>query len=386
MTIQVTSAGVVIDTLDQIKSDVEAQMRLKVRDDIDTTPDSTFGQIIGVIAEREYTIQQKLRDVDAQRTAQGASAQSLTNLALLAPGTIRRLATFSTVTATINLNAGVTVPAGSEARVPSASVNFSTLTDVTNGGALAADFTVELRATQSGPIRANAGTLTEIVTTSIVGWNTITNPLDASLGQADETDAELRVRRISDLQASGAANIDAIKASVVAVQDVLDAKVISDDIGHTTNVIVWDGETPLASDDAIAQAIWNKVDAGIPTIGALTGTAVDADGQNHTLNFDRASQVDIYCIVYLTKDSTYPADGDAQVVTKVVDFADANYKIDHDVIVSALIPSVFEVQGVTDVTYIAVGLAPSPIFNSNIGILYNQIALFDSTRTSVVST
>jgi uncharacterized phage protein gp47/JayE len=342
-----------------------------------------IGLLLGILAERLHEIWLGERDLYSARVAGSASDQALTDLSL-ETGTRRALPTFSKVTASVTLNAGITLPAGSEARVPGASVEFATDVSVTNGGGSPAVLPVAMTATGTGPTVANAASLTEIVT-PVSGWTAVTNATDAVLGQDDESDTALRLRREAELRVQGGAAIDAIVADVRRVAGAIDATGTDFPGTSTYQITLWDGVSPAASNDAVAQAIWNSRSLGSLSLGAASGTAFDADGNPHTIGFARATGVPIYITVDISIDSLrYPSDGAAQIKAALMAYALAHWTVGADVIVSALYAPIFSISGVTRIDSLKVGLAPSPTLSADLVIAADAIALADTGRTTVI--
>lgn len=389
-----TPTGFETPTLQEILDEMIAAARAALGADLDTGPTSVMGQILGILSERELALWFAARDVWAAFTPNGASGESLTSLALIT-GTVRQVATRSSVTASVTLNAGTTLPAGSRARVSTdTTAIFETLTDVVNAGGSPATLPALMQAVDAGATRANAGTLTTIVT-PVVGWTAVTNTLDAEMGSADETDAELRRRREEELRVQGSANLDAIEQDVLQVANVIDARgfenVLEITSGglppHSFKIVVWDGDSALADEDEIAQAIWDSKPAGIRAAGDVTGTAVDRHGTPRTIAFDRADELDVYLTFEISVDaSTFPADGADQIKNAVVAYADARWRIGEDVILSALYASVFSISGVERIGAVKAGLAPSPSGTVDLAVADAEIARADTSRIVVTIT
>lgn len=387
-----TATGMEIPTIDEITAAIGTAARAAIDPALDTSAESVIGQLIGIFAERERSAWLAIRDVWQAGAPSGASGQSLIQLALLT-GTVKRSATKSRVTASVNLNAGVTLPAGSRARVGvDSDALFETIADVTNPGGSPANVAAVMTAVTAGAVRANAGTLNTIVT-PISGWNSVTNALDADLGLSDETDTELRARREAELRVSGAANIDAIVADVDAVDGVLDVRGTENDTDatvdglppHSFRLVIWDGNPAAADDDAVGQAIWDAKPTGIQSVGVTTGDALDANGDVRTMSFDRATEDLVYLGLDIETDpSTFPADGEDQIKAALVAYADAHWTISEDVVLSALYGPVFTVSGVRRVSAIRAGFAPAPVGTSDLSVAADEIARADTSRVTLV--
>lgn len=391
-----TPTGFTIPTVDEIISAVSTQCKSLIDDKLNTEANSALGQLIGILAEREHRLWLTAQDVYSAFTPAGASGYALAQLCLLT-GTKKLDKSKSLVTATVNLNGGFTLPAGSQANVEdNTDAVFETVEDISNPGGSPDYFPVVMRAVTEGPVRANAGTLTNI-TTPIVGWNLVTNAEDAELGRLVETDPALRARRELEIRSQGSANLDAIEAKVRTLLDQEVSTATPDVVGRENTdsvdgdipaksfeIVLWDGDPTEATDNDIAQAIWDSKPAGILAYGTSSGTATDASGESRTVGFSRATGVDIYIELDIEIDADeFPSDGDDQIKTAIVDYAESRWRIGADVAPSALYGSVFSVSGVLSVDEVRIGIAPSPVGTGNISVAFGEKGLADTSRIDV---
>lgn len=248
------------------------------------------------------------------------------------------------------------------------------------------------QAEETGPTVANTGSLTAIETPQ-GGVTQLTNPQDAEIGSNIETDAELKQRRKELLQRSGTATVEGIRNALLDVVDVNQALVI-----ENTALIVDAGGRPGKSfesvveggaDQDIADAIWASKPAGIETFGSVSVPVVDSQGFIHTINFSRATEIDIWMIVNITPNTDpaegplYPIDGDQQVEDVVLAFAQ-DFRIGQDVVVSQFYTPINTIGGVIGIE-ILVGTSPAPTMSDNIAIDVTERAVFDSARITVNS-
>ena len=121
--------------------------------------------------------------------------------------------------------------------------------------------------------------------------------------EAGETDASVRARIRHSLAARSAGSADALLAAVKAADGVRDAAVYinetdsPDNIGipaHSIAVVTRNGIA-----NAVAQAIYDKKAPGIGTWGSTTGTAMDAEGREHTISFTRYTDKMIFLHLYI---------------------------------------------------------------------------------------
>src|SRR5688572_30034380 len=233
-------------------------------------------------------------------------------------GTARRGASHSTVSATVELDSGTTLLAGT---------HFANVTgQPENRWTPLANFTapstgshqVVFRAEETGPIQAAAGTL-EVINTSVTGWDSITNALAATVGRNIDDDDELRARREADVAQTGSATAQAIRADVNDVEnvesvtvfenkgDVIDANGLPP---HSVEVIVDDGDPAAATDNEIAQAIFDATGAGIRWFSTTgdSGVAADDQGVENTVPFSRVAFVPIHLAYEIEVTDEYTSD------------------------------------------------------------------------------
>lgn len=252
---------------------------------------------------------------------------------------------------------------------------------------------VNMTAEATGATSVQVNTLTEIET-PVSGLDSVKNYEDGTVGQALETDAELKLRRDQSLQTAGNATIEAIRATLLAVENVTSVTVFENE----TNSVDGDGRPPksfecvvLDGDDIeIAQAIWESKPAGIETTSTASGpdeiteVITDTQGINHTIKFSRPTEIDIYLDLMLTVNASYPSDGDAQVEAAMVAFG-LTLGVGDDVIVyPQLIAAINPIPGITGIT-VDIDTSPSPSGDANIAIAVTEIAIFDAANINVSS-
>jgi uncharacterized phage protein gp47/JayE len=236
--------------------------------------------------------------------------------------------------------------------------------------------TGNLTATQPGPVAAPAGSLT-VIQSPIAGWSSVANPADAVQGQATETDAALKLRRVQSLRKVGSSTPQAIEAAVLALSGVTVCKVF-ENVTTTT-----DGsgrpaksfETLVQGGDAqtIANTIWAEKPAGIQTYGNQTSTVVDSQGNSQTINWSRPTTVRIYVAVTLTTGAGFPSNGDALVNAAIVAYGAALTLGQSVIPVPGMVAAIAGIPGIVAAT-INIGTSPSPSSSAAISIAANQLA------------
>lgn len=442
----VTATGFVKKTLEDIKSELEASLRASLGDGINLLSTSVFGQLVGIMADRESEIWDLAAEVYASQYP-SASGQSLDNVGSLtgvvrleASGTQVDVQLTGTPTTVIGvgkvvsndqgvrfaLDEAVTIVAAAAWAISTSYsvgdlvTNDSNIYVCTTSGTSAgaggptgtgdgiADNTVvwnfvgdgtgtvsgEFTAEETGPLTCPTGSIdTEdskgAIETPVAGWDDARNLEDGTVGRDIETDEEFRLRREQLLSSTGNATLDALIDNIAEVDDVTQSIAFE----NTTDATDSYGLPPHSfqcivqggDDQDIWDTIWETKAAGIESYGSESGTVVDSIGNSHTVNFDRPTQKTIHVIVELTKDSNYPANGDDQVKAAIVAFGET-FLIGDDVITSQLYDSVFSVSGVVDVTKIWISFTDPPTGAANLVLDRDELADFDTANIDVTST
>jgi uncharacterized phage protein gp47/JayE len=249
---------------------------------------------------------------------------------------------------------------------------------------------VEARATVTGIKVALSGTINNIET-PVSGWDGVINIEDADLGQTQETDGHLRLKREAEIRALGNASKEAIRGAVLRVPGVSTVTVFENDSEFTVDgippfsieVMVEGGE-----DDDIRQAIYDTKAAGAGTFGNETGGVVtDSQGFDHEIDFTRPTDLEIYVEADVTvQQGLFPVDGADQIKQAIVDYGDAQLS-GKNVVASGLVAAIFTVPGIIDVTSVRMSAAPTtdPTVSTTINIEVRQRAEYDSSRIEVTT-
>jgi hypothetical protein len=371
---------------------------------LDVSSSSPMGQLNGVVMKVAAELWDQLQAVyvagDPDRnTGDGQDAVCAIT------GTTREPATHSQVPVTLALGAAVPVPAGSLMSVagdpsvqfelvgPEPAPGFPVVPgDVVSVGA--GSYDARFQSVNTGPVVANAGTLTVIVT-PISGWTAGVNALDASLGHDVETPTALRIRREQELAAPGSTPVDALRAELyrlLAAYDIVGFVNVIENVGdtvdadgrpgHSIEALIDDGPSPLAN-DLIAQTLWDGRAGGIQTFGSSAGNALDDIGVVRPQNFNRPSLLPVWLVTsVVTNSAIFPIDGVAQIQAAMVAHGKTLAPGD-DVARASFFGAVFSVVGVVNVTVLHLGFAPSPAGDADLAIGVRERATFDTSRISV---
>jgi len=249
-------------------------------------------------------------------------------------------------------------------------------------------------AVNTGPVEAPAATLTQI-DTPVFGWDTVTNPGEATEGTNVETDTAFRIRRRQSVSIAGAGTVDAMTANLLDLTGVTNVFIVE----NRTFVVDSDGRPPKSfeavvtggTDLTIAQEIWNRKPAGIETHGDTTvATVTDSQGNTRSISFSRPTTLFMHLQIDYTLNSEeiFPTNGESGISTASV--AEGNtLTIGEDVILQKLLGPIYDaVPGIaTLVIRIASsateGGAPGSFQATNFVISNTQTASFDISRVTV---
>lgn len=398
----VTPEGFEVKTLAEILERIVAAQKAspEIGPDQDYSEHGALGQINGVMAGALAELWELAEAVYQSFDPEAATFHSLDVLSSLT-GTARRAATHSTVVCVVDFDAGTTIP-------PQARISVTSRPDVVfeldpdlypDGFTHAGDDTVSLtfRSSVTGPVSANAGTLT-VIDTVTTGWNSVTNPADAVLGRVADGDITLRQRRVDALAKRGGSTVAAIRADLLdsenrpELEGIAGVVVLENETDewdaqglppHSFEVVIDDGVTPSVDNDAIAQAIHDTKPAGIPAQGLTIGTATDAAGDPVPVRFNRCTALNIWVEITVEVDpDEFPVDGVTQIENAIITFGNS-LQIGGDVKSIKVKSAALTVPGVVDITAFLISTSSTLLTDANIPAGIREKAFFASNRIDV---
>lgn len=223
----IDSTGATVKTLNEYLSDIRDAYRA-IDSAWNLEPESPDGMATEIWAELLANLSEAI--IRAYNAVDPATAvgQQLDNLARISAVT-RQEATFSTATVTFSGTDGTQIPAGTEVRNEETDTLWATDTTVSISGSTA---TVNVTAQEPGPVVAGIGDLS-VIATPIAGISSVTNGDAAALGDAVESDAELRQRRDRSVSLPGSNQVDSIVGFVANVENVNNVRVYENFTGST---------------------------------------------------------------------------------------------------------------------------------------------------------
>lgn len=314
MTFGLTSAGFnprrAADFLTIMRDKYETDTGL----DIDWDADVVFGNWSADFADllgQESELTNSIYDSWSVGNATGLQLDSL----CAAVGIYRQEPTYSQTTVTLTATAGTFIAAGKivEGGGEEGDARWITSEAVTSTGS----DSVVVVAEEPGAIVATIGEIDKIVT-PVSGWSGVTNAADATVGDARETDAELRIRRAESLQVSGAASANAIRANISALTYLTAAVVVENDRSTVQSVqgllmdpnaiycVVYPDSLTTAQEQEIAETIYTKMPVGIYSQGVdVVQTVTDDAGGSKVIRFDYADTLAVNIVYVLSYETGY---------------------------------------------------------------------------------
>jgi hypothetical protein len=159
-----------------------------------------------------------------------------------------------------------------------------------------------------------------------------------------------RVRIRKSCARGGLHTTNAIRSAIIGLDGVLDCDVFentssaedADGIpAHAIRVVVWDGSPAAASDDEIAQAIWDH--AATFSMGSESGVATDPNLGEVVVLFERATVQDIEVSITISSESGVAAEDIEDAL--IAGMPDA---VGKGVVLNKLAATCFNVPGVDD--------------------------------------
>lgn len=326
---------ITVDT-SRLLQDVQNEWISVFGESLNLDPSTPQGRIIEMEVNNRKSMLEICAMVSNQINPFYSTGQGLDAIGALF-GRSRKFATETTVLCYIAGNPNTVIPANSQAKTTAGDI-FYTPNDInidTTGNASAYFYSLE-----KGAIPCEINTLTEIVT-QVVGWESIINPANAIIGQAQESDSSFRERILAS-RYSGVALQDAVKGRLHNIDGVLgfafynnveDQSVMWDNTvsvpAHSIAVIIQGG-----ADADIANALFETVGIGCGYT-AISGqsTTVNVPYKagfftvNYPITFNRPEIVDIICKIQVSANEYTGTNLEQDIIDSLLNWA--NNQVDN---------------------------------------------------------
>lgn len=376
-----TENGVIVPDTADLLTTVQNEFKTAFGDDLDVSAETPQGVLInGEVLARDAVVRNNA-DVANQINPNIAGGVFLDAIWQLTGGQ-RVKATPSIITGvTLAGVPGTIVPAGAQASVGSDGAVFELLSSVilTGGTGTGVFQSVDL-----GPIAAPIGALNQIVT-GVLGWETVTNPNAAVIGQNEESDIASRIRRRQTLALQGVALPEAIISGLHTVEGV---KSLAFRENVTNASVVIEGVTLVehsiyacvngGTDQDVALMLLRKKSLGAAWNGTTTVNVTEPfSGQVYAVKFSRPTLIPIFVRVTVrTNGAAYP-DIPGTVRTAMIDYANGLQEGEEGFIVGGDV-SAFELAG-------AVNREAAPLFVQDLTMSTDGITYSSATITITIA-
>lgn len=323
----IEETGIIVPDTSTIKDRVETDFKTAFGEDIDLTAETLQGRLIEMMTQyRVNTLGINAENAN-QINIKYASGRFLDAIGALF-GVQRIAATSTRVFATVAGVAGTIIPAGTRAQTTAGAYFYlENSTTIPDAGTINTYFLSE----DKGEIACDIGTLTVIVD-AVLGWETITNNVNAVIGTEQESDSLFRAR-IEASRYKGNSLMRAIKGKLANVENVVssfaydnpnDEELTYDTITldpHSIVVIVDGG-----SDSDIAEALFESKTGGTGYT-AISGQSVTVNitdtayGTVNTVIFNRPDYQNFYVKVSVRKNVYAGSDLETDVKNAVLSWA-----------------------------------------------------------------
>lgn len=382
----ITDTGISSPTYDDILESLKASMRAIYGADLYLEPDSQDGQMVSIYALAQYNTNQAtiaVYNAFSPSTAQGVGLSSVVKI----NGLARLVPSHSTCLVTITGQVGTVINNGQIGD----NLNLNTKWDlppvvtIPIGG----NINVTVTCTEDGDIEAGAFTLNQILTPTR-GWQTVTNPAPADLGNPVESDATLRQRQAVSTALPAQSILQSIVGAIANLPGVGRYKGYENDTsitdpdgipGHSIAMVVEGGDATQ-----IAYTIANKKTPGTGTYGTTTIETFDQEGVPNWINYFNLSSVPMTVEIDITPLNGYVTSTGQAIINAVVAQLNA-LDIGEDSLLSKLYTAA-NLNGdpltkTYDVTEIRQGRDAIPPAVGNVVIAFNEAATCTASAVSL---
>lgn len=394
----IASTGVIVPDTSDLLTEVQSEYQNAFGQDLVVTANTPQGVLISAETLARAAVVANNADLANQINPNQAGGVFLDAIMALL-GIARQSAQYSTAVCTLTGVSGTVIPAGSQAKDSVYGNLWQSVLSVTITGGSAS---VTFQAVEPGSLTANSGTITQIIST-IIGWETITNPSAAIPGAATQSDQQARLYRINTLALQGMGLAEAITSRLYAtagvnslsfLENISNTTLVIDDVTmvpHSLYVCI-DGGT----DTDVANTLTEVKDGGCDYNNGASGNPVSVpitnpfSGQTINVLFDRPDKIQILVKVFYSAQTS--VQNPQQVITQaILDYAGGLVSGEQGLIVGQNV-SCFELAGAINIESPALYIQNvqtsliSPLSYSNAEIVIEkfQKAVIESTSITVV--
>lgn len=303
MTDVLDSNGLQVSSNAELVSQLTSDFQNIYGSDINVEQNSPDGQMINIFAQGGTDVRELLVQLYNSFDPDNCSGRVLDERCAI-NNIFRKSGTFTTVLITLVTDRNITLQ-GVDANYNDPSAIGYTIQDnagnqfvlVNTQTFAAGTHTALFRAKEIGAVETAIGTITTPVTI-VLGVVSVNNPIAATTGENEETEAELKIRRRQSVAISSSGYLNGILASVLQLDGVTDAAAyenytnVTDANGTPAHCLWLVVEGGSASD--IADVIYKKKPAGTNMRGNITYNITTVSRQTFTAAWDEPTPQGLY--------------------------------------------------------------------------------------------
>ena len=303
MTDVINSNGLQVSSNTELVSQLTSDFQEIYGSDINIDQNSPDGQMINIFAQGGTDIRELLVQLYNSFDPDNCSGRLLDERCAI-NNIFRKAGTFTTVVITLVTDRSVTLQ-GVDSNYNDPSATGYTIQDnagnqfvlVNTQTFATGTHTALFRAKEIGAVETSIGTITTPVTI-VLGVVSVNNPVAATTGENEETDAELKIRRRQSVSGSSQGYLAGILANVLQLDGVTDAAIYQNftDVTDANNIpphCIWlVVEGGSAAD--IAEVLYKKNPAGTNMKGSITYGITTVSRQTFTAKWDEPIYAPLY--------------------------------------------------------------------------------------------
>jgi uncharacterized phage protein gp47/JayE len=317
LSVTIDESGISAPAFEDILNSLVASFKQIFGTDVYLEPDSQDYQMLSVFALAQHDANQAIIAIYNGFIPAGSQGSFLSALVKI-NGLARKVSSNSIATLTVVGQAGTQIVNGVARDLNGNLWSLPPLVTIPVAGGI----DVVATAQDTGNIAAPANSINTIAT-PILGWQSVNNGADAEVGNAIETDAELRARQTQSTSLPAQTPLQSIQAAVANLSGVRRSAIYENSTsivdsngipGHSVAIVV-DGGNP----NDIASTIELKKAPGTGTFGTTTITVLDPAGLSLAINFFSLVSVPVYVTVTIRPLPGY-VDLSDEIAQSIVDF------------------------------------------------------------------
>lgn len=372
-----TDNGIQIERLDDIIADLENKFRQIYGNDINLSPDTPDGQLIGLIAQMKADYEELAESIYKQLDPDLASGAWLEQRVAFA-GLARKQAEFSRLRA-VQLNGKPHTKIPADIIVSDGNQNRWRLEQgvtLNSNGSAMADFVCEQAGGFSVPPNTNL-----TLETVVLGLENVVNLNATDIGNEEETDSQLRSRFFFSRAKNGENTLATLQGKLSEITGVEKVLVLENREKTTQNGLSANSiaVTILGGNVAnIRKVLLENTPIGITYVGNTASSEI-INGKTQTVRFSRANVVDISVSMLLVRNTDFQ-EIDRENIKSTLSALD--FQIGEMVVLSRLYSPINITQGFW-VKELKIGKKGSVLNSDNIAITRLQYARILAENISI---